>query len=380
MSGFFNGCIMKIHVENVVDLKPSSRSKTREGFLVCKDARLAKPMIKDYYVAELGLPNHDPTDVVGIYTPPDVLFSQAVIDGFMGSDVVMQHPQGNKLNADNYKDHIIGTAKNVREHEGYLVADLVIKDKDATRAIEEDDVKQISLGYAAELDLTAGNVGDMAYHGRFVGMVADHIAVVPMGRCGADCAIGDEAKSMKVKIGNITFNVADEALAQAIEQQSKELEDLKAKRIKVGDTAFGVDELAAVQATADQMMAQNAELAAQNAELVANQVTAEQIEAMVHERAATISDAQKLNPSLVADGKTVADIKREVVQSRANDALVKAIVGDSQEQTVIDMAFKALVATDSKPNPSDAPLANLNNMADSKPDTTFDKSNMWRGA
>lgn len=384
---------MKIRLKQVIDLKPTSRVRTPQGFLICQGAKLAKPMVKEYYAGELGIVDGlEPTDTISIYTSPDVLFGDAVINGFTGSDVVMTHPKGNQLTSDNYKDHIIGTAKNVRSENGYLVADLWIKDRWAIDAIEYDDVKQISLGYAAELDMTEGQADTgQAYQGQWVNMVADHVAIVREGRCGADCAIGDkqtvkpsEDNSMKVKIGNLEFDVGDNAtLAQAINNQAAELETLKKGELKVGDTAFNLTESAAVQATIDKLVADKAALSDENATLKANQIKPEQIEQLVADRAKAIDDAKKLNPQIVADGKTVEAIKREIIATKSDDALVKAIVGDNikdAEQATIDTAFKALVATaDSKPNiAADDALANLNNVGDTKAKTEiFDKTKMW---
>ena len=379
---------MKIKINQVIDLKPTSRIKTPQGFLICKDVTLAKPMVKEYYAGELGIVDgYQATDVIGIYTPSDVLFGQSVIDGFTASDVVMQHPKGNQLNSENYRDHIIGTAKNVRADNGYLVADLTIKDKWAIEAIEHDDIKQISLGYAAELDMTAGETETgQAYHGQWVGMVADHVAVVREGRCGDDCKIGDkqtvinpEAKSMKVKIGNLEFDVGDNTtLAQAITAQNAELDALKASELKVGDQKFGLSEINATQATIDKLVADNAALAELSTELEAKQTTPEQIEQLVADRVATISSANKIDDKFVTDGKSVEQIKREVVASKADNVLVKSIIGDNvadAEQVMIDATFKALLATtDSKQvNAADNALNGLNNVADSQTMTAYDK-------
>ena len=377
---------MKIKINQVIDLKPTSRIKTPQGFLICKDVTLAKPMVKEYYAGELGIVDgYEATDVIGIYTPSDVLFGQSVIDGFTASDVVMMHPKGNQLNSDNYKDHVIGTAKNVRADNGYLIADLTIKDKWAIEAIEHDDIKQISLGYAAELDMTAGETETgQAYHGQWVGMVADHVAVVREGRCGDDCKIGDKQtvkteQGMKVKIGNLEFDVGDNTtLAQAITAQNAELDALKASELKVGDQAFSLSELNATQATIDKLVADNAALAELSTELEAKQTTPEQIEALVADRVATISNANKIDDKFVTDGKSVEQIKREVVASKADNVLVKSIIGDNvadAEQVMIDATFKTLLATtDSKQvNAADNALNGLNNVADSQPMTAYDK-------
>lgn len=377
---------MKIKINQVIDLKPTSRIKTPQGFMICQGVTLAKPMVKQYYAGELGvIDGYQATDVIGIYTSPDVLFGQSVIDDFTASDVVMQHPKGNQLNAENYKDHVIGTAKNVRAENGYLVADLTIKDKWAIEAIEYDDIKQISLGYAAELDMTAGETETgQAYHGQWVGMVANHVAVVREGRCGGDCKIGDKQtvkteQGMKVKIGNLEFDVGDNTtLAQAINAQNAELDALKGSELKVGDQAFSLSELNATQATIDKLVADNKALVETNNELEAKQTTPEQIEQLVADRVATINSAQKIDDKFVADGKSVEQIKRDIVASKAGNVLVKSIIGDNvadAEQVMIDATFKALLATtDSKQvNAADSALNGLNNVADSQPMTAYDK-------
>ncbi|OPH36718.1 hypothetical protein B5J94_06650 [Moraxella lacunata] len=388
--GFFIGkWVMKLF--QIIDLKPTKRIKTPQGFMICQGVTLAKPMVKQYYAGELGeLDGFMPTDIVNIYTPADVLFSEQVIDGFMGADVTMHHPDGNQINANNYRQHVIGTAKNVREENGYLVADLIIKDNWAIEAIEYDNVRQISLGYSASLDMTDGttDTGEN-YHGKWQAMKADHIAVVREGRCGSDCYIGDSNFNlnfnredfMKVKIGNLEFDVGDGTLAQAINNQTAELTALQQGEIKIGDTAFSLGEHKAMQATIDKLVADKQALLDENTTLKANQITPEQVEKLVADRVKTLDDAKALNPQIVADGKTVEQIKREIVSAKADDTLVKAIVGDvkTASQADIDTAFKALVATaDRQTVATDTLLADMN-VGDKKPQTTFDKSAMWKG-
>lgn len=371
---------MNINFQTVIDLKPTSRIVLPNGFLLCAGVRLAKPMVKDYYKGELGLDN--PTDIIKVYTDADTLFDQAVIDGFDGSDVVISHPDGNKMTADNYKHHIIGTAKNVGQKDGYLVADLTIKDKQAIQLIQNDDIRQISLGYLAQLDMTGGtDERGQAYDARWILMTADHIAVVKQGRCGQDCQIGDSQNNpkeyfMKVTINGIEFEVADAPLAQAILHQSRELDGLKTGEIKVGDTAFSLDENKALQASIDKLINDNKALLSQNQSLKANQISDDEIEKRVRERVKTLDDAKQLDPNFVGDGKTVSQIRREIVSNLGDDKLVTAIVGDvkTANQADIDTAFKALVAT-SATIVADNALANVNIIQDTP--KTFDKSKLW---
>ena len=388
---------MKIKTNQVIDLKPTSRIKTPQGFMICKDVTLAKPTVKEYYAGELGIiDGFEPTDIINIYTSPDVLFGAPVINGYEGADTAMLHPKGNQLNSDNYREHVIGTAKNVRAENGYLVADLTIKDKWAIEAIEYDDIKQISLGYAAELDMTAGTTETgQEYHGQWVGMIADHVAVVREGRCGDDCKIGDrqtvikpEVKSMKVKIGNLEFDVGDNStLAQAINAQSTELDALKTGELKVGDQAFSASQSDAVQLVVDKLVADNAALSELVDELESKQSKPEDIEALIADRVKTIDSAKKLDDKMVTDGKSSEQIRREIVAAKADSTLVKAIIGDSvadAEQSDIDKTFKALLATaDGKPpvNAADAALNGLNNtnVGDADKNQAPSKSEMWKG-
>lgn len=192
---------------------------------------------------------------------------------------------------------------------------------------------------------------------------------------------------MKVKIGNLEFDVGDNStLAQAINAQSNELDALKASELKVGDQSFSLSELNATQATIDKLVGDNKTLADTNVELAAKQTTPEQIESLVADRVATIDNAKKLNDKIITDGKSSEQIRRDVIIAKADDSLVKAIVGDrvaDAEQSAIDTAFKALLATaDTKPViAADAALNGLNNtnVADGA-DKPFSKSDMWKGA
>ena len=187
---------------------------------------------------------------------------------------------------------------------------------------------------------------------------------------------------MKVTIGNLEFEVGDSTLAQAINNQTAMLNALQQGEINIGDTAFNLGEHKAMQGVIDKLVADKQALLDENTSLKAEQITQEQVEQLVATRTKTIDDAKALNPSLVADGKTVEQIRQEIVASRADDKLVQAIVGDvkTATQSAIDTAFKALIATAERQSvATDTVLADMNvgdNKSDNKP---FDKSTMWQG-
>jgi hypothetical protein len=89
-----------------------------------------------------------------------------------------------------------GTGQNVRRGDGidsdYLLADLLITDKDTIQAVIDGKV-EISLGYDADYTEVSKGKGLQS------NIVINHIALVDKGRCGSRCSIGDSFMSSKTK-------------------------------------------------------------------------------------------------------------------------------------------------------------------------------------
>ncbi|WP_122897769.1 DUF2213 domain-containing protein [Acinetobacter sp. B51(2017)] len=356
----------------------SSRTLTPEGFLLCVGAKLAKaPQVRQYYPEEFGgIEGFKNGASFGVYTSADELFSKATLKSAEGKDATNNHPPGNQVNAATWRGYSIGELSNVREEDGYLVGDLLIKDKEAIELIQTNEKIELSLGYAADLVLETGVAPDgTPYHALFKNIQVNHVALVHYGRCGGDCRVGDQhpnpEKTMKIIVDGIPFDVADEALAAAIKKQQDQLENLQAAKLKIGDQEFSIaSELTTVQAVADKLVVDHKELAEKVPELEKNQVTPEKLEALAADRAAVIQDAKKIDANIKTDGCSCEQIKRDVVQAKAGDALVSAVlggvaIGDAAPQA-IDSAFRALVATAGAYNPA-------NNMFQPKSTTVGDK-------
>ena len=344
----------------------SSRTLTQEGFLLCVGAKLAKaPQVRNYYPEEFGgIEGFKEGFAFGVYTSADELFSKATIASAEGKDATDSHPPGNQVNAATWRGYSVGDLTNVREEDGYLVGDLLIKDKNAIEQIQTNEKIELSLGYGADLILETGVAPDgTPYHAVFRNIQVNHVALVHYGRCGGACRVGDhkpnpKGKKMEVKINGIRFEIGDnQALADALAQQESQLENLKAAKLKIGDKEFSIaTELGAVQAVADQLTTSNKELTEKIPALEANQATPEKLEAMATERATVIQDAKKLDPNIKTDGCTCEQIKRDAVKAKAGDALVSAVlggvtVGDAKPDQ-IDTVFRALSATAGAMNPA----------------------------
>ncbi|WP_156189143.1 DUF2213 domain-containing protein [Acinetobacter indicus] len=357
-----------IHTK-IGDFAPSqsSRSLTTEGFLLCVGAKLAKaPQVRSYYPEEFGgIEGFKEGYAFGIYTSADELFSKATIASAEGRDTTNSHPPGNQVNAATWRHYSVGELNNVREENGYLVGDLLIKDKTAIEMIQTNEKIELSLGYAADLIIESGVADDgTPYHAVFKNIQVNHVALVYQGRCGGDCRVADhnpnpKGNKMEVKINGIRFEVGDnQALVDALAQQETQLENLKAAKLKIGDQEFSVaTELDAVQAVADKLVKDHKELAEKVPELEANQVTPEKLETLAADRAELIQDAKKIDPNIKTEGCTCEQIKRDVVAAKAGDALVVAVlggvsVGDAKPE-LIDTVFRAILATPTKANPVD---------------------------
>ncbi|ENV98300.1 DUF2213 domain-containing protein [Acinetobacter bereziniae] len=336
----------------------SSRSFTKEGYLKCVNVRLAKaPQVRQYYAYEFpSLEGFTADQNINVYTPADELFKPESVASFNGVDATDYHPPKNEINASNWKDYHIGYCENVRQEGDYLVGDLLIKDKVSIDLIQSNERIEMSLGYAALLVLENGTAPDgTPYQAKFINFIGNHVALVKYGRCGGDCRIGDQkpspkGKIMEVEVNGIRFDIGDnKPLADALNIQKQQLENLKAAKLKVGDKQFSIgDELPAVQAVVDQLHTDKATLEQKVGDLEKNQMTPEKLEQAAAERASVIADAKALLPTVKTDGCTCEQIKRDVIASKTGDSLVTAVlggvtVGDAKPEQV-DMVFRALSA------------------------------------
>ncbi len=171
-----------------------------DGSMLCKDVPIARLGEQAYRAEDLPEITPDADGEIVVTRTEDEVFSPESMASFEGMTVVILHPedaQGDILFVDpkNWRQLTIGHATNVRRGQGensnLLIADLIIKDETGIQAIN-DGLRQVSCGYNAEYDETSpGRAIQYQIRG-------NHIALVPNGRAGIVCSIGD-AKSMTNK-------------------------------------------------------------------------------------------------------------------------------------------------------------------------------------
>jgi len=207
-----------------------TREITPEGYLLCRDVRLARTGILIYGDGEVPV-KPDNTGLIQVYRGDDVLFSPTTIASTEGKPVVDDHPD-DWVTPKNWQMLSKGSGHNVHQGEGedteYLMGDLLIMDESAIEAVQKGKV-EISLGYDAEYTQISPGKGVQS------NIVVNHIALVDKGRCGSRCSIGDSFMATKVKKKKLSFadrirnlvktGDADEAekIAKAVEDEELEI-------------------------------------------------------------------------------------------------------------------------------------------------------------
>lgn len=230
------------------------RSLTPEGFLLCEEVPVARTGEMLYGPGEVPV-EPGPDGLIRISRTPDEVFRDATQASCMGKDVTLDHPD-DFVQPSNFAMLTQGVMLNPRRGTGLaddlLVADLLIKHPASIKAVQEDEIEEVSLGYEADYEQVSPGRGVQR------NIVVNHVALVERGRCGPRCAIGDkEPEDMKTfdskPKGKRTvwdrimtaFKAGDEAaMAEALEEaqandeesaEEREAREAKEKEAKTGD-------------------------------------------------------------------------------------------------------------------------------------------------
>lgn len=215
-----------------------NRSLTPEGYLLCLGVPVARTGQMLY--AEGELLGEDGATILGgpdklirVERGADELMRAETIASFEGKPVTLAHPSGEFVGPGNFAKHARGTMVNVRAGTGLetdlLLADLLITDAEAIKAVQEDGIEEVSLGY--EADYQQQEPGRAAQRN----IVGNHLALVERGRCGPRCAIGDESMTKK----KTSFK---DLLMRAFKAKDSDEVEKLAREAETGDDAPDDDE------------------------------------------------------------------------------------------------------------------------------------------
>jgi hypothetical protein len=188
--------------------------RTPEGYLICKDVKVARIGTQRYLGQEIGQ-DEAHGQMFDVYRLPDDVFAAETIASFEGKPITDGHPPGYFVAPNNFAALAKGHAQNARKMGDFIVMDLIINDPILISKVENKVIREVSMGYSCHY----------APHGdtfKQIEIRGNHIAIVDKGRAGKKVAIKDEKpkgkKHMKdaLKTKIIDSLVAADADAETI--------------------------------------------------------------------------------------------------------------------------------------------------------------------
>lgn len=272
---------------------PTKRTLTDAGqmHVPCKFARTGSQV---YTAKQLQLKDVAPDKLITVYRDEADVFDEASMESFRSAPVTIGHPKNAagldlKLTVDNSKELQVGMLEGmpVRD-EDTLGGTLILTAKEAIECLDEG-TKELSAGYTMDLEVVDGK-----YYQRNIR--ANHIAIVPRGRAGANCRISDEAE----------VHIVD-----AYEAIQVELADVREALVKAETATDAAKELIADAKTKED--AADLELEKVKVELADAKVAASE---GVVERCQVMEDARLIADMRDLGDKSVFEIRRLVVSDQ----------------------------------------------------------------
>ena len=297
---------------------------SKTGFVTAPGTIAVGGNIQTYLASELDLPGVPPNTKINLYRPVDEVAKAA--PSYEGASLTYPHPKGKLLTSANWLENACGDTSGVHMVGDQMQATLTFKAKRAIDALMSG-CDGLSTGYTFDFDDSIKETPDgKPVDGYMRNIKANHTALVPRGRGGADCVVADsEAGTVKhmrtVKIGKtpLEFEEPQASIVEAL----------------VIDHDATVAKLATVEAAmASQKTANDAALAAEKAkvvELEGAQKAAIDAEKVALDHAGIIVEAGILAPEVKPAGKPSSTLRRE--------AIAIACKGDAAIKLAVDAAL-----------------------------------------
>lgn len=311
--------------------------KTPEGYLVCQDVAITRVGELQYLPGEMPTIARGNNDIIIVERTEDDVFHEDTIRSFEGKPITIHHPK-EFVGPHNYRELSVGSLNNVRRGTGdmlgKLVTDFLITDAVAIDKVERRELREVSCGYEAEYkQLKPGRARQTDIRG-------NHVALVPRGRAGPECAIFDSApkeihmSTAKEKFLAMMSKVFDGApddgdetsdefklFKKKAEKEKADLEEAKTASDKKAKDAQTV----ADKATADLKIAQDsvAKLTTDLATVTAEVTALKKPAGKTTNDAAIVAKAEILAPGIAAD---TADIQVAALKTAYATADGKAAI------------------------------------------------------
>lgn len=333
-----NPALGTLVVRDRATYKISRREFTDNGYLKVP-GRVARSGVQYYLASELGIKDRNPLDRVGVYRPPEEVFSADSLASYADADVTIEHP-GDMVDAKTYRRHSVGHVTDAATQDGdYVEASLIIKDAEAIQEVESGKV-ELSAGYLAEYVAESGTT-DAGESYEFVqrNIRINHVALVSSARAGREARLYDEKPqeaemTVTVTLDGASIEVADKSTATLIEDRFNSL----LKRAGDAETALkqAVADKDTAEAKADKLSEDRAALEAKTSD--------EAIAARVKEVHDAKAAALKLaGDKFECDSLDPLAIKRAAL-AKVRDSVDWSAKSDDYVSAAFDMSYEEKVA------------------------------------
>ncbi len=273
------------------------------------------------------------------YRSEEEVFRADSLASFKGAPVTDLHPSEKSsdsfLTPANAKNHIIGITESVERDGPYLKGSLVIFHEDTIKAIESGERKEISLGYKCRLEPTSGSVNGEAYDAIQRDIIVNHVAIGPKGwgRAGPDCAIridsqtptqGNFVMTEVVRFDGIEVPLTADSVVALLSEKKRQLQEIAGRLDAMG---LKLEKEKAARAALEDPRA---------------------LEQRVQSRLSLIEKCRSLlGPECIFDGKSDAELKREVIKKIYPDSDIS-----KEDQSYVEGMFSAICGMQASRNDS----------------------------
>jgi hypothetical protein len=295
---------------------------TPSGFLVA-EPRVARIGIQMYKGHEVGRPD---MEEVRVYRPETEVFDKRAMVSLAHKPVTLDHPD-TQVDASNWKEFAVGNSTGDVARDGeYIRVPLALMDAAAIKAARSHK-SQLSVGYSANLKWESGETNDGQFYDAMQTEIrANHIALVSNARGGNNLKMGDDLfdhkDSHERRIPMTERTLVIDGVNITLEDKDSQILEryLATLTTKFGDSDSKIAEMKKAIDTKD------GEIIGLTKKLADAEWTPAKIDEAVRNRLELFERARRaLGDKLVTDGKTDAEIKREVVVAEIGDDEAKAM-------------------------------------------------------
>jgi hypothetical protein len=312
--------------------------RTDDGYLVA-EAFAVRTGIQIYTGAEVGLADRD---MVRVWRPEEEVRSVDSMRTFTHAPITLGHP-AEMVTADNWKDLAKGEVSTEATWAGNKIKlPLIVKDAEAIAAIEAG-TRELSAGYTCALDFTDGTTPEgEAYDAVQRNIRINHVAIVPRGRAGSECRIGDADHwgASPLDAGKEDLMTLRKIMVDGLEVETTDAGAKAIDKLTAAKDAAETKMADAATKHTEALAAKDKEIADKDAEiekLKKAQVSDADLDKRVAARADLVAKTKSIANDVKTEGLSDAEIRKAVVKAKLGDEAIK-----DKSEAYIDARFDIL--------------------------------------